>query len=289
MKEFVDLNTLTKLPIISSEGETSVILKDKDTVIKLFDPMILQLEKTVGLDTEKKVLEAKKYTDLPELNVPTSAIYDVNTRNFIATRSPYLEGRNYNQINSDYFTLIESCNLHIRLEDFLKRCDKHSIVLPDYTSLDNLIFEPNEQGIFNSECNFHFIDYEGVQTIGNKSMSVSSSIMIPLIDTPKYIKNNYFSQELNIFSHYMLFFLDALHADLKTIGTKTPNGIITFDVFFHIIGLYDYDIQQKVWKLFQKNQKNENLGDDLIKLQEEYEVETIGYYNGTNLKRLRRK
>ena len=60
MKEFVDLNTLTKLPIISSEGETSVILKDKDTVIKLFDPMILELEKTVGLDTEKKVLEAKK-------------------------------------------------------------------------------------------------------------------------------------------------------------------------------------------------------------------------------------
>ena len=289
MKEFIRLNTLSKLPIISSEGETSVILKDNDTVIKLFDPMILQLEKTVGLDTEKKVLEAKKYTDLPELNVPTSAIYDINTKNFIATRSAYLKGRNYNQINSDYFTLTESCNLHIRLEDFLKRCDKHNIVLPDYTSLDNLIFEPNEQGNFNSQGNFHFIDYEGVQTVGNKSMSVSSSIMIPLIDTPKYINDNYFSQELNIFSHYMLFFLDALHADLKTIGTKTPNGILTFDAFFYIIGLDDYDIQQKVWKLFQANHKNEYLGDDLIRLQEEYEVQTVGYYNGTNLKRLKRK
>ena len=289
MKQYMSLNKITELRPISDEGETSVVFRDGDSVIKLFNPMILQMEKWVGLNTEKKVLEAKKYDDLPELNVPTKAIYDIKDSSFIASRSPYLEGKNYNNINSNFFELAKLCNLHFRLEDFLKRCDKHQIVLPDYTSLDNLIFEPNESGKVDVDNNFHFADYEGIQTIGNKSMSVSSSIMIPLIDTPKYINNHYFSQELNVFSHYVLFFLDILHADLKAIGRKTPLGEMTFDIFFQTIGLDDYDIQQKIWKLFQANQKNEYLGNDIFRLCDKYDVENLGSYNGTIIKRLKRK
>lgn len=282
VKEYKNLEEILKLPVLNTEGKTSIVFKDKDSIIKLYEPTLLQIEKTIGLDTEKKILASHYISELPELNTPTSAIYDKRTNRFIASRSPYIEGKNYNQIYTDSLTdITKPCNLHIRLENFLQRADKYNIVLPDYGSLNNLIIDKNN--------NFHFIDYDGIQINEHRSLAVSSSISTPLIQTSKYYNNNFFTPELNILSHYVILLLDIVNANLLTVGKKTPNGVITLDDFFNTIGLDNYDIQNKIWKLFQQNKKNEYLGEDLINLQENYKTVILGKYKNYPLKRLVRK
>ena len=57
------------------------------------------------------------------------------------------------------------------------------------------------------------------------------------------------------------------------------NSILTFDMFFQIIGLDDHDIQNKVWKLFRQNKKNEYLGDDKYTILEKYDIKPAGMCN----------
>lgn len=282
IKEYTTLSKIRKLPLLSNQGESSLVYKDNDTVIKVYNSLILELEKNIGLDTEKKILTAEPIAELPEITVPTSAIYDKKSNKFIASRIPYIDGVDYKHVDTTTTTDLKTlCNTHIRLENFLQKADKYRIVLPDYATLDNLIID--------GDGNFHFIDYDGLVIKENKSFSVSSSIQTPLINTPKYYKDGFFTQELNIFSHYVVFFLDVVHANLTKIGQETPNGRITFDDFFECIGLEDYDIQNKIWKLFQPNRKNEYLGEDLVHLQENYNLQILGTYNGYTMKRLIKK
>jgi len=283
IKEYKSLSDITNLPLISNDGKTSTTYLDNNSVIKLYEPFILELEKEIEYNTERKILNAEPIIDLPEINTPISAIYDDETETFIASRTPYIEGIDFNHINTSTSTNLKKlCNIHIRLENFLKRADKHKIVLPDYASLDNLIIDKNGQ--------FHFIDYDGIQTKDNRSLVVSSSINIPLIRNQKYRDNKgFFTSELNIFSHYVVFFLDVVHANLLTIGKITYDGEITFDDFFEYTGLDDYDIQNKIWKLFQPDKKNEYLEDDIIKIQENYKLILTGTYKNYQMKKLFRK
>lgn len=278
-KEYKNLTEITELPLISSKGSTSTTYQDNDTTIKLYKPLFLELEKEVGHDTESKILEAEIITDLPEINVPISAIYDQETKEFIASRTKYIEGISFNDINTKTSTdLKRICNPHIYLENFLKRADKNNIVLPDYASLDNLIIDSDGQ--------FHFIDYDGIQTKDKKSCVVSTSINTPLIRNPKYRnENGFFTSELNILSHYAVFFLNVVHANLLTIGTNN----ITFDDFFEFTGLDDYDIQNKIWKLFQPDKKNEYLEEDIIYIQENYKLVLTGTYKNYQMKKFIRK
>ena len=282
-KEYLNLYDIEKLPLISDDSETSKIFRDGETVIKLYNPLFLIFEKGAEINTEKRILTAENYSDLPEINIPISGIYDEHSGNLIAARYQYIDGKSYNDFELDPADLSGFCNLHSRLENFLKRADKNNIILPDYCSLDNLIFD--------HENDFHFIDYEGMQIGEYRCLTISSSIMMPIVETKKYFNECDYSytKELNILSHYMLFFLDAFRADLKSIGMVTPNGKITIDDFFNFIGLDDYDIQNKIWKLFQKDKKNEYLGDDLIRLQENYNLKIIGTCQGQHVKRLVRK
>ena len=47
---------------------------------------------------------------------------------------------------------------------------------------------------------------------------------------------------------------------------------MTLDDIFSIINLDDVDIQQKVWKLYQSDQSNEFLEEDLYRIAEEYKL-----------------
>ena len=71
------------------------------------------------------------------------------------------------------------------------------------------------------------------------------------------------------------------------------NQPITLDDVFELINLDDYDIMNKVWKLFQENKENEYLEEDVFKIAQDYEMEVIDLpqLRGTNMyiKKLVRK
>ena len=161
-------------------------------------------------------------------------------------------------------------------------------MFPDFSNYDNLIVSNKKL----TKRKLTLIDYEGIQ-IANHPATDVSKLLVPfsphktkLIFTPKYINKLFFTQELNIYSEYALFFADLLNISIAEFGIDTTYENRTLEDFFKIIGLKDYDLQNKIWKLFQQNEKNEFLGDDKYKLLEEYNIQSI---KGTNIKRLIKK
>ena len=58
-KEYIDMKKVIKKPIFAS-GETSNIYKDGDYILKIYNPIYLEIAKINDNDIEKKMLAAKK-------------------------------------------------------------------------------------------------------------------------------------------------------------------------------------------------------------------------------------
>lgn len=292
-REYINLREMN-LPLLS-DGESSWVFRDGDYVIKIYKPGYLNMERFVGINTERKMLNSKNIELLPEIEVPISALYDVGTREFIGTRSRYIDGVNYNKFIKDSANNMDNDSIvknHDVFEGILKRANDNSIVFPDFASCDNIIVTNGDR----MNPSFKFIDYDGIQIGREKTMAISSSIISggdpnrELIFSKKYIDSSMiFTKELNIYSAYVLFFLDILNTDITKIGQESCFGIITFDGLFELMGLDDYDLQHKIWKLFQQDEKNEFLGDDKYTIIDKYNIDVIGKFNNIDVKRLVRK
>lgn len=271
-KIYLSAKDIRKLDVLSLDGKTSIVYKDGDYVIKLFNKNILKSEQRRGVFTEQKLENASSIESLPELIVPKSMIYDPKTKKFIATRSKYIEGDSYvDVIKGRGITLSKVIEFHKMHEDILKRATQNNIVLPDY--LGNIII--GSKGI-------NLIDYEGIQIEENKTSSVAECLYVnkninhfdELIYSSKYYNNDLFTKELNVYTQYILFFLDLLDINIGALWYYLKQEDISIEYLFHIIGLDNPDIQQKVWKLFCSNQNNEYLEKDIDLILDAYRITT---------------
>ena len=287
-KEYIDISELKKIPILT-ETDNSYIFKMKDYILKIYKPAYIQDIRLINMDIERKILSAKKIETIPEIEVPVSALYDIDTGIFLGAKYHYIKGLSYvDYIEKNARKYKKIVKYYDLFEDIFKRAEKESIVFPDFSNYGNLILSNNKL----SKRKLTLIDYEGIQ-IANHPATDVSKLLIPfsphktkLIFTPKYINKLFFTQELNIYSEYALFFADLLNISISEFGIGGAYENRTIEDFFRIIGLKDYDIQNKIWKLFQQNEKNEFLGDDKYKLLEEYNIMSI---KRTDIKRLVKK
>ena len=291
-KEYVDIREIFQKPIFNS-GNTSCIYRDGDYILKIYNPFYLDISKINNIDIEQKILSAKKIETIPEIEVPVSALYDINTKCFVGIKSNFIKGITYDNFikeNREYESIIKDYDY---FEDIFKRAEKESIVFPDFANSKNIMVAKDK----NNNKTIKLIDYDSIQigefpsmthataldpAINNSTLMLKEEIDSKyLIFTPKYRKGDLFTQELNIYSEYVSFFLDLLNINISQIEQPMPflNSILTFDMFFQIIGLDDHDIQNKVWKLFRQNKKNEYLGDDKYTILEKYDIKPAGMCN----------
>ena len=291
-KEYIDISELKKIPILT-ETDNSYIFKMKDYILKIYKPAYIQDIRLINMDIERKILSAKKIETIPEIEVPVSALYDINTKCFVGIKSNFIKGITYDNFikeNREYESIIKDYDY---FEDIFKRAEKESIVFPDFANSKNIMVAKDK----NNNKTIKLIDYDSIQigefpsmthataldpTINNSALMLKEEIDSKyLIFTPKYRKGDLFTQELNIYSEYVSFFLDLLNINISQIEQPMPflNSILTFDMFFQIIGLDDHDIQNKVWKLFRQNKKNEYLGDDKYTILEKYDIKPAGMCN----------
>ena len=296
------MKKVIKKPIFAS-GETSNIYKDGDYILKIYNPIYLEIAKINDNDIEKKMLAAKKIETIPEIEIPVSALYDLNNKRFVGVKSNYIKGINrYNFMkeNLDYNQIIKDYDY---FEDIFKRAKKEAIVFPDFANDNNIMIYKNKDG---SKA-IKLIDYDGIQTKDFSTMTYATVLepffitptMVSkkelesekLIFTPKYKKGNFFTQELNIYSEYVLFFLDLLGVSIPQIEQLLSfyNDTVAFDIFFKTIGLDDYDIQDKIWKLFNQTKQNEYLEADKYKIIENYDIKFLGNSYGKKARKLVRK
>ena len=110
----------------------------------------------------------------------------------------------------------------------------------------------------------------------------------------KYLKGeNLFNKNLDNKSLIILYFLDVFNINLNNIGlinpfTKKP---ITLENVFDELNLQDYRLYEKVSKIYNDNENNEYLGEDIERIAKDYKMTILPYpmINGANVKRLIKK
>ena len=278
------ISSLTKL----TETDIAIIFMTKQgEIVKLFRPEILGFFSMVGLDYEGKILNRENYNISHEIIKPNTAYYDKSGR-FCGFKTRHANGIDYNTLDSN-LTLLERTNLekynklYRRLERIVKK--NKDIVFPDLCTCDN---------IFVNGDNIELIDYDGMQIGKYKAASMSTSMHEEKYDyyVPKYWKRDLFTKNLDKKSLIILYFLTTFNVDLTKVGfinpfTKQP---ITLEEMFNLIGLEDYEMYDKVSKIFDDNVDNEYLGETVDKIAKDYNMTVYPESNnGIYLKKLIKK
>lgn len=282
---------LKRLKLVSQSEKSFVYLDGKGNIIKIFNPLVMTLLKSVGDDKEKKVLLAKPLEHTKEVLIPDAALYNYNDQ-FLGYRMKEAKGIDYNTFDvnrsyDDIRDLYKFSDQYLQLEDVVKRAHKDNIIMPDLCTFDNLYID--EHG------NLQFIDYDGLQ-IGDL---VASSISTTLGDDSLYMCSKYFDEKKHLFTENLdiksliySYFLHCFNVRLDRVGMKIPgtSEVITLDYIFYTINLHDADFQHKVWKCLQNTGDNEYIGEDTKRIAEKYTMQAERYQDTTlHIKRLVRK
>jgi len=272
-----------------SKGEDATVIKlNNGNILKIFHPETISISKECGVDIEAKILDAVPIKHSPEILVPSVAAYYENGA-FLGYIMPPAQGINFNLYDQN-LTLDQRKNLkryadiHYKLESVLRR--NEDIVFPDFCTCDNIFVD--------KKSNIQFIDYDGLQIGKHGTLSLSTSLgdIHDIIKNPKYFNQEHlYTKELDKRSSIILYFLCALNVNFTKIGQIDPTTgkPVTLDDIFNAINLDDLDICHKVWKIFQDNEKNEYLGDDVYKMADIYDLNLLIPYNGYYIKKLSRK
>lgn len=240
----------------------------------MFNPNFLFDQKLGGIDIEAKILDAVELKHSPEIIVPNYAAYD-NCGRFLGYNCDPAKGIDYNTYYDNlsikqHCDLISFATIHSRIESVIKK--NPNIVFPDLCTVDNIFIDANK--------NVSFIDYDGLQVGKHRSVSISTNLGNPkqYIFKPKYFNRQIlFTKELDKKSLIMLYFTSVFNIDLNKVGTIDPfdGKPITLDDVFSILNLDDPDLCHKVWKLFQDNQPNEYLGNDMFRIADKYDLKVL--------------
>lgn len=282
----IESMNLNKMKQLSVSDNACTYKLNNGSILKIFNPSIIQLAKFVDIDFERKILDAKPIKSSPEILVPTSAVYCKN--NFVGYTMPRARGVDYNKVEDNLtfdqrVDLERYARIHSKLESVIKK--NPDIVFPDFCTCDNIFIDKNE--------NISFIDYDGLQVGKHKSISTSTSLGDPSsYYNDKHIDSlGYFTKELDKRSLIILYFLSAFNIDLNKVGTLFPNSNnkITLDLIFSVLNLDDPDFCHKVWKIFNNNEENEYLDDDVFRIAEKYGINIVAQNGNQFVKRLYKK
>lgn len=275
LKKFISANSTSKI-FLTSTGE----------ILKLYFPDFINFCKVVGIDLEKKINSADEYQCSNLIIKPNASVYtkDGMFCGFLMNRALGIDFNKY----TDKLSYKESMNLnryreiHSNLEKIVK--DSPDIVIPDLASCNNIFINGNVPQL---------IDYDGFQVGNYPTMAISTSLgKQEQYCCEKYIKNNVlFTKNLDKKSLIILYFLDVFKINLNNIGlvdpyTKLP---ITLEDVFKSIYLDDYELYDKVLKIYNDNVDNEYLGESMEKISKDYIMTTVTMDFGLNIRRLVKK
>lgn len=286
-KRYIDGSDLKDAKLISEEGFSNVLKLRDGSILKIFSIDMVRASAIVGSDIEGKILSARNIDSSPEILIPTSAVYSKNV-GFVGYTTDEVIGEDYNVYNSK-FTIEKRSDLHNyavnheKLENVLRK--NPDIIFPDFCTCSNIIFS--------SDGKVHFIDYDGLQVGGYKSYSYSSTLgdIESLFYDSKYYENGLFNKNLDKKSSIFLYFLVTFNINLSKVGTVNyrTNEFITLEDCFRCINLDDPDLCHKAWKIFQKDQENEFLGDTGYSIADKYDMHVYGQMGKCYLKTLTKK
>lgn len=272
------------------ETDKAIVLPLVDgSFLKLYKDDYLKLNEIRCVDLEAKLVDSFSRKFPSEIKSPKVLVYNGNK-----LIGEITEGAKGISFTEWYEQLIKSKNedlesyarVYSKLEELVG--STKDIVYPDICSYDNIFVSDNGKRI-------ELIDYDGLQVGKYPTLSFSSGLGsdIDYYSSKKYcVAPNYdslvpmYTKELDIRSLIFFFYRTVFNVDLRTVS----DGLVSLDDVAWVTNLNDPDIMHKVWKVFQENETNEWLGEDVLRLAMEYKLNVIySNYNKDSIKRLVRK
>ena len=93
-KEYINISEFKK-NIILTETTNSYIFKIKDYILKIYKKDYIKDIALININMEQKILNAQKIESIPEIEVPISALYDIDTGIFLGAKYNYIKGLSY--------------------------------------------------------------------------------------------------------------------------------------------------------------------------------------------------
>ena len=92
-------------------------------------------------------------------------------------------------------------------------------------------------------------------------------------------------------ANIILYFLLTFDINLNNIGKINPitNKPFTLEEVFEMIGIEDVDLYNKVNKIFNDEEENEYIGENVEKLEKEYDLKVYASIGSVEIKRLIKK
>lgn len=262
------LKTLTPVEF----NETSCLFKTKDgEFVKLFTPIVLEMYYNIAhVNLEAKLLNKEKFFITEEIIKPNTIYYSRNGM-AVGYKMRAAKGIDFNKFDTtlsqnEQLNLARFNNIHKKLETIVK--NNKDIIFPDLCTCDNIYIGPND--------NLELIDYDGMQIGKHQAIAMSTTLNDRSNNyyIPKYWQRKLFTKNLDKKSLILLYFLSAFHVDLNKVGAINPYNKrrVTLEETFYIMGLQDYEIYEKVSKLFNDNVDNVYLEDSIDKLEKDYKL-----------------
>ncbi len=283
-----DVKAQHYLKFLTRSQMATIYQLEDGRILKVFNPIYLMLDGNL----EKKLLYGDNVPCDSVIIVPEEIVYN-NDGSLVGFIMDPAKGISLVQWEKR-LSMSDRCNLFL-YADFYSKLEKAvrttpNIVYPDLCTCDNIYVDSQESKVLGLQ----FIDYDGLQIDKFPSIAISSVLgnEAQYFSSEKYFQNSLFTKELDKKSLIMIYFLFTFNVNLNKIGVIEPfsQKKITLDDIFQILGLEDWDFMNKVWKIFQNDQANEYLGDDVFRIAEEYNMGAVASPLGNGyLKSLRPK
>lgn len=274
-----------KLVKKSLSGE--VYLLRSGEYFKKYDSIIRQILNS-DHSLERKITSARPIENVPEIIVPTTAVYNRQNQ-FVGYITQPAEGIDLNRYQLGFNVqqrtdLNQYGMLFSNISKAVERANKRNIVFPDLCTCDN---------IFINNGKISFIDFDGLQIGKHKVYGLSTSLGDESqYENKKYKKGELFTSELDKKSLVLLYFLVTFNIDLNKIGNINPytGEVLTLYHIFDMLGLKDFDLMQKVYNTLSSDKPGEYIADDAMRIAEEYNMYCLGQISeGIYIKKLLKK
>lgn len=245
-------------------------------LLKLYEDSYLECERMFGINTEEKILDSQKREMPIEIIRPEAAIYDGKRfkGEFITPASGVSFTNWVKQLDYKECRNLEMyANIFNRLESIVKSTP--DIVYPDICNYDNIFVSDNGRKV-------ELIDYEGLQVGIYPTLSFSSALgdVSQYNNSSKYCRGlapgslaRLYTKELDIRSLIYFYFRVVFDVDLNIVAQNVSYLDDMLGLIEMQTNLNDPDIMHKIWKLFQKKEENEYLGDDVFRIAENYNLD----------------
>lgn len=252
-----------------NEGEKATVFKLRDDVYKVFNaPKSFEYIKNQG-GMEKFEGKIISLSDLPMEYIakPTKIIYkeDSSSKNEVfAYVSDYI-GPEYKPGSKNYEDTIA---LHADLTKKQKELSENGVVMPDGFNFGN--YRVQKDGTLG------FTDLDGMQLNGIFTTQSISDFLLKFISANKgdyEIVNSYFNdisgiytEDVNVFNSIGLFLYDMINIDITKYNKRY------LDYLIKDIGIRNDSINEKIRRLFSRDEKKFFTDEDYLDLKENYKV-----------------